>query len=415
MSARARGVFALLAAAALAVGAAGALAQDESGPAPVTPAVQAAEGRCGKCHPKERVQFETSLHAQEGVGCVACHGGDPAALTVEGAHSHGFAGKLEKPAIVKMCASCHSDERRMRPYNLPVDQYALYQVSGHGIRLAKGDTRVAVCSDCHGAHDILAVTDTRSMDYPLNIARTCGRCHGDKTTAAGRDAKENVYEAYSGSTHAKALLDRGNTHAPTCTSCHGVHGAAPPAFGDVDKVCGGACHTEERRYFTAGPHREGLMRQNLPECVSCHGAHGITPATPDRLAHVCADCHEKASPETQLGEKLYTEYQAASHEVDQAEALAVKAEAIPINTDDYRARLQEARTYLSEALPAAHSVSQDIVLGYTGRARSVGREVQSEIYAKLQHIGTNKLLLLVFWFYVALTIVVVRRFRGTER
>lgn len=406
-------VIACLAAVALGGTAARVFAQDDATPGPVSAAVAAAEGRCGKCHPKERVQFETSRHAQENVGCVSCHGGDSGALTVAGAHGHGFTGKLSKPAILQMCGSCHSDEKKMRPYNLPVDQLALYQLSGHGVRLAKGDVRVAVCSDCHGAHDILSVTDTRSLSYPLNIARTCGKCHGDKTTAAGKDAKENVFDAYSSSVHAAALLNRGNSRAPTCTSCHGTHGAAPPAFGDVDKVCGGACHTEERRYFAAGPHREGLARQEEPECVSCHTAHAITPATPDRLNKLCVECHDQGSKEQQLGQKLYTEYMAASHEIDQAEAQAAKAEAVPINTDDYRARLEEARTYLSEALPAAHSVNQEIVLGYTARARSVGREVQTEIYAKLGQIGVNKLLLIVFWFYVGLTIVVVRRFRGS--
>ena len=405
-------VTALFAAVLLAAAAGFASAQDDTEATPVSAAVSAAEGRCGKCHPKERVQFERSRHALEGIGCVACHGGDATALTVAGAHAAGFTGKLAKPAILKMCASCHSDEQKMRPYNLPVDQYALYQLSGPGQRLAKGDLRVAVCSDCHGAHDILTVNDTRSMDYPLNVARTCGKCHGDKTTPAGRDAKENVYESYAGSTHARALLDRGNLRAPTCISCHGVHGAAPPAFGDVDKVCGGACHTEERRYFAAGPHAEGMAKHGQPECVSCHGAHAITPASPGRIAKVCEDCHAKGSKERELGVKLLTEYQAAARDVEQAEAQAAKADAVPINTDDYRARLEEARTYLSEALPAAHSVNQDVVLGFTGRARSVGREVQGEIYEKLGRIGANKLLLIVFWFYVALTIVVVRRFRG---
>jgi len=387
-----------------------AAAQDDT--AAVPPAVAAAEGRCGTCHPKERVQFERSRHAQERVRCVDCHGGNADALTVGAAHGAGFTGKLAKPAIVRMCASCHSEEQKMRAYNLPVDQLALYQLSGHGVRLAKGDLRVAVCSDCHGAHDILTVRDTRSATYPLNVPRTCGKCHGDSTTAAGRGAKENVFAAYASSVHARALLDQGNAHAPTCTSCHGVHGAAPPQYGDVNKVCGGACHTEERRYFTAGPHDQRMAAKGQPECASCHSAHAIGRAKPERLATVCADCHTAGSPERALGEKLWTDYRSAAQDVEAAEALAAKAEAVPINTDDYRARLEEARTYLSEALPAAHSVTQDVVLVPTQRARSVGREVQSEIREKLGRIGANKLLLLVLWFYVGLTIVVVRRFRG---
>ena len=109
--------------------------------------------------------------------------------------------------LLKMCGGCHSDEQKMRPYNLPVDQLALYQLSGHGVRLAKGDTRVAVCSDCHGAHDILPVNDTRSLDYPLNIARTCGQCHGDKTTAAGQGAKASAPSLPKASARPAAVAD----------------------------------------------------------------------------------------------------------------------------------------------------------------------------------------------------------------
>ena len=80
-----------------------------------------------------------------------------------GAPGNGFRGAIVAarrcPAL---CARCHSDEKRMRPYDLPVDQYdALPDVA----RTASGSRRatraVAVCSDCHGTHDILAPSPTR--------------------------------------------------------------------------------------------------------------------------------------------------------------------------------------------------------------------------------------------------------------
>ncbi len=368
-------------------------------------AASAAAGRCGVCHPAERVQFESSLHSREQVRCVSCHGGNDASLTLGVAHGAGFRGRPARREIPALCASCHANESKMRAYNLPVDQFALYQTSGHGKRLAQGDTRVAVCSDCHGAHDILSPSDPGSRVFPANIPKTCGRCHGDTRLMP---AKSAVFAAYSKSVHASELLDKGNLKAPTCVSCHGVHGAAPPALGDVDKVCG-QCHTAERRYFTAGAHRPGST--GGPECSSCHEAHAIEAARPERIASSCAGCHRPDSPEAALGVRMWTEYRAAADQLDRAAAIADRAEAVPLNTDDYRARLEEARTYLRESLPAAHSVEEEVVAGLTTRARSVAAEVESEIYGKFGQLRTRRYVLILFWFYLLLTVLVLRRFQ----
>jgi len=405
------GACAVLAALVLALGAAAAHAQPAGAPAaPSPPAVSAAAGRCGVCHPRERVQFEHSSHAQEDVHCVSCHGGNDRSLEQAVAHGAGFRGRPRRADIPRLCASCHADENRMRPYDLPVDQFALYQTSGHGRRLAQGDDRVAVCSDCHGAHDILPPSDPSSRVFRVNLPKTCLGCHGDSTRVA-RGGKMGDARTYLSSVHAHELLDRGNPRAPTCVSCHGVHGAAPPGAGDIDKVCG-HCHTAERRYFGAGPHLESMVKAGLPECVACHGNHAIAASQPQRLAAVCADCHGADSKQAALGTRMWTEYQAASTQIDQAAALITRADAVPIQTEDYRARLEEARTYLREALPAAHAVQEATVAGLTTRARGIGAEVASEIYGKLGHLQARKVGLVVFWFYLALTIVVLRRLRS---
>jgi hypothetical protein len=376
------------------------------GPRPAAPASsEAAAGKCGVCHPNERVLFESSRHAREQVHCVSCHGGNDRSLEVNAAHSGGFRGRPARKDIPALCASCHADEKRMRAYNLPVDQYALYQTSGHGVLLAKGNSKVAVCSDCHGAHDILAASDPGSRVFPTSIPKTCGRCHGDPKFVPAAKA---TYAAYSKSVHATALLDRGNLKAPSCVSCHGVHGAAPPAVGDVDKVCG-HCHTAERRYLTAGGHHPEKL--GGPECSSCHGAHDIEAAKPERLGVSCARCHDPSTAEAALGRRMWTEVRAATDELAKAEAVAAQADAVPINTDDYRARIEEARTYLRESLPAAHSVQEDVVAGLTTRARSVAAEVESEIYGKLGNLRTRRFVLILFWFYLLLTILVLRRFQ----
>jgi predicted CXXCH cytochrome family protein len=370
----------------------------------------AAAGRCGTCHPTERVAFEQSVHAREDVRCVSCHGGDDTNLEKSVAHGRGFRGRPARAAVPALCASCHADEQRMRAYDLPVDQYALYQTSAHGLRLKAGDTRVAVCSDCHGAHDILPPTDPASRVYVTNIPRTCGGCHADSTRVGKANA---VYNAYLTSVHARELLDKGNLRAPTCVSCHGVHGAAPPAVGDVNKVCG-RCHTAEQRYFLAGPHPAGMAENKLPQCSSCHGDHAIAPASPDRLGKLCGDCHAEGGKEVALGGRMLEDYRGAADEIRGAEAVIARAEAVPIQTDDYHARLEEARTLLREALTSAHSVNPEVISGFTLRARSLGREIRNELQSKLGQIRTNKLLLILFWFYVLVTVGILRRLRDRQ-
>jgi predicted CXXCH cytochrome family protein len=268
-----------------------------------------ASGRCGVCHPADRVAFETSPHAREDVHCTSCHGGDDTTDDEKQAHGKGFLGKIDKAAVPQMCARCHADEKRMRPYDIPVDQYDLYKTSRHGQLLAKGDRQVAVCSDCHGAHDILAVADPMSRVYPTNVPRTCGRCHGDTTLVRQRKI-HNTYAEYLTSVHAHQLFDLGNLRAPTCVSCHGVHGAAPPEVGDVTKVCG-RCHTTERRYFIAGPHATKMAANNVPACIACHGDHGVDASVVDRLGSNCVKCHEKGDELERIGPKMLADYKSA--------------------------------------------------------------------------------------------------------
>ncbi len=372
--------------------------------------VTAASGRCGVCHPADRVAFEKSPHAKEDVHCTSCHGGDDTTDDKAKAHGGSFTGKVDKASVPKMCGSCHSDEKAMRPYGLPVDQLALYQTSRHGQLLAKGDKQVAVCSDCHGAHDVMPVADPVSSVYPTNVPRTCGQCHGDTTLVRQRHIK-NSYADYLTSVHAHQLFDLGNMRSPTCVSCHGVHGANPPDVGEVTKVCG-RCHTAERRYYIAGPHAQAMAAKNQPACVACHGGHGIEASVVTRLESNCVKCHAKGSKLERMGATMLADWQSAKNEIDRAEKLVLKADAVPMATEDYHARVEEARTYLREAMIAAHQVQPEAVSAFTLRARSVGNEIETELKHKFSINMVNKLALVVFWFYVLMTVGILRGYRN---
>src|SRR5208282_3847725 len=151
---------------------------------------QPAKSSCVDCHSSfpaptgvTEEQWAADIHAQKGLTCAGCHGGDPKDPSPEGAMSKkaGFRGKPKRTEIPAMCAKCHADGSYMRQYNpsLRTDQLAQYQTSVHGKRLAKGDTKVAVCIDCHSVHGIRPAKDTRSTVNPLNVANTCSRCHSD--------------------------------------------------------------------------------------------------------------------------------------------------------------------------------------------------------------------------------------------
>ncbi len=369
-------------------------------------------GKCGMCHPADRVAFEKSPHAREELHCTTCHGGDDTTMDKAAAHGKGFTGHVTKAAVPQMCGGCHSDEKAMRPYDLPVDQLELYRTSKHGILLAQGDTQVAVCSDCHGGHDILPASDPASRVFPTNIPKTCGGCHGDTTLVRQRKI-HNAYADYLTSVHAHQLYDLGNLRAPTCVGCHGVHGAAPPEVGDVTKVCG-RCHTAERRAFIAGPHAAGMAKKDVPECIACHGDHAIQPSVTERLGTSCVKCHEKGSKLERMGPMMLADYQSAVAEIGKAEKLIAKADAVPLATEDYHARVEEARTYLREAMTAAHAVEPEQMAGFVMRARSVGTEIQGELKRKFADRFTAQLMIIVFWFYVILTVSILRRVRDRQ-
>lgn len=364
-----------------------------------------AEEQCSTCHPESQVQFENSVHSRQGVGCASCHGGDPSSLDADMAHLGRFDDLTQRRSIPASCAECHSDLDKMRPYNLPVDQYAVYMTSPHGMAVASGDLRGAVCSDCHGAHDTLASDDPRSRVHARNLPATCAECHADEAFMQGYGLDTDVIQAYLAGAHGEALMVRGVQAAPSCSSCHGVHGATPPGVGDIDKVCG-HCHSETRRAFLDGPHYPSMAEADLPECSSCHSNHGIRSLDLSGLEALCTDCHGEGSDEALLGSKIHTLISAAASEVSAAETLLAEAEKVPLHIEDHLGRIEEARTYLTETQPLVHSVSIEPIEQVTRRARSIGEQIQHEVYPHLNnraaHVG-----LVLYWFYVLMTVAIL--------
>jgi len=118
---------------------------------------------CGKCHNGIQEQFERSIHSEKitGIGkdlptCESCH----SAHTIRRTDEQGF-----KLTIMNQCGRCH--EAIARTY---FDTY-------HGKVSQLGYTKTAKCYDCHGAHDILPVSDPHSHLSRNNVVATCQKCH----------------------------------------------------------------------------------------------------------------------------------------------------------------------------------------------------------------------------------------------
>ncbi|MFB3813821.1 MAG: hypothetical protein ACE14L_06890 [Terriglobales bacterium] len=122
---------------------------------------------CGRCHHGIQEQFVRSVHSttitqtdKELPVCSDCH----SAHSIRRADEDGF--KLD---IMSKCGRCH--EEIAKTY---FDTY-------HGKVSRLGYTKTAKCYDCHGAHDILRVTDPNSHLSRANVVATCRKCHADAT------------------------------------------------------------------------------------------------------------------------------------------------------------------------------------------------------------------------------------------
>jgi predicted CXXCH cytochrome family protein len=195
------------------------------------------------------------------------------------------------------CQSCHQEQ-----YQGTLD-------SNHARALAGGNTDAAICTDCHGAHDVGVPGDPRQK-----ISETCRQCHS------------TIYEDYTHSVHGAALEATSNPDVPVCTDCHGTHTQADPTTAEFrlksPELCGG-CHADEAMMSKYGISTDvfntyvtdfhgttvELFEKQHPDqatnkavCTDCHGVHNIqqvsdTDATvvKENLLVTCQKCHPDAT------------------------------------------------------------------------------------------------------------------------
>ncbi|HEV2133448.1 MAG TPA: cytochrome c3 family protein [Terracidiphilus sp.] len=315
--------------------------------------------------------FSHDIHSQKGLTCVSCHGGNAANDDPTQAMSKkaGWKGHIDRRQVPALCGSCHSNPDYMRKFDptLRTDQLAEYHTSVHGKLLASGDTKVAVCTDCHSVHNLRAPNDPQSTVYPVNIAATCSHCHADAKYMKGYSIPTDQFAKYNTSVHHDALTVRGDLSAPTCTTCHGNHGAVPPGVASVPNVCS-TCHVFQAQMYEKSSHKAAFDSAHLPGCVVCHQNHAIVHPTDAKLSAqtggVCMQCHKPGDKCDQARGQILVKLTQLDVAVKQADQALSAADAAGMDVSEARLGQNEARDSLTKARVAIHSFKPDVIGPY---------------------------------------------------
>lgn len=246
----------------------------------------------------------------------------------------------------------------------------------HGKKLRSGDTRVAVCTDCHGAHGILPASSPLSKVHPLQIPETCGRCHGDASYMKPYGIATDQLQSYQASVH-YGVLKGGDSSAPTCVTCHGNHGATPPGLSSVARVCG-TCHVFQQQLFERSPHKTVWAAAGLPACITCHGNHRIEHASDELIGAssgtVCGKCHLAEDAGGQVAQRIHAALGDLDRSVTSTGSLLDRAERLGMPVSEARLTLASAREKLIRARVDFHALDIESVRKTAGEGITLVRQ-----------------------------------------
>ena len=273
---------------------------------------------CAECHTDVHTAYSQGLHArairngnEKAANCVDCHGDGHSILPSSDPNS-----KTSRANVAATCGTCHGQKFVMEASGLTARPFLSYKESVHGRAVAKGNAKAAVCTDCHGSHDIRPPTDPQSSIFKFSVPRTCGQCHSA------------ISVEFAQSTHGQAIA-RGNSQAPVCTDCHGIHAIKPHIDPDssvaaqaLARTTCAKCHEGVKlseEFGVAGKRASSYLDSYhglasklgsnvVANCASCHGVHNILPSSDPKsmisqanLVHTCGTCHPGASENFVLG------------------------------------------------------------------------------------------------------------------
>ncbi len=143
--------------------------------------------KCAQCHKGIYETYLGSVHGkalmEEKNGdvpvCTDCH----RAHNIEDPRTESF--KRSTPIL---CGKCHENKNLMQKYGISTRVVETYLKDFHGVTVSlSGDGKrdiskfAAVCTDCHGIHDITKTDAPNSAVMKVNLVKTCRKCHPDAT------------------------------------------------------------------------------------------------------------------------------------------------------------------------------------------------------------------------------------------
>lgn len=358
--------------------------------------------------------WEASVHHKSAY-CEECHGGNPREDTFEKAMSKeaGFIGVPGPEKIPDLCARCHSNPQKMRPFNLQIGQLEQYKTSVHGRKLYKDKVKeVATCVSCHGNHKILPHNNPESTVYKTNIPKTCAVCHSDKKLMEKFNLKANQMEEYTESIHGIKLLKDLNMGAPSCADCHGVHGATPPGVKEIVDVCGN-CHSQTKTYFEDGSHGKAYAQTGEPRCITCHHLHKISLPSDEMFISkdkgTCSICHSQGDPGYRVAVDFSKMFEKNKTMLNEVEKEIETASELQTYVEEIKGDLDNARTSLIEAKALQHTVAKDRVKEKIDNSIKILEKLDSRIKNILkehEHRRNLAIILGIFWILACLVIVI---------
>jgi len=138
---------------------------------------------CSKCHESVYQAYAGSVHGKALIAdnnfdvpvCTDCH----LSHTIVDPRTASF-----RNQSVDLCVGCHSSGKLMQKYGISTQVVKTYLQDFHGASVAllgmqNKDiwAQAAVCTDCHGVHDILKPADPNSSVIKTNLVNTCRNCH----------------------------------------------------------------------------------------------------------------------------------------------------------------------------------------------------------------------------------------------
>jgi predicted CXXCH cytochrome family protein len=362
--------------------------------------------------------FHDDVHAAAGLTCASCHG-----ASKSGAGGAAAYAPIKRTAIAAMCAKCHADAVYMKKFapQVRVDQYAQYLTSMHGQQMAKGEDRVATCSDCHQAHGILPVRDARSPVAPPHVETTCAKCHSDPVRMKPFGKSPEIPSDWEHSVHAEALLKRGDTSAPTCNTCHGSHGATPPGIDAVANVCA-QCHVREADLFRASRKREIFQMIGAADCLVCHSNHRILHPQDSWIGldppALCSSCHKEGTDSAKTIRGVQAGFATLTRKQDAAKSVLDRATQAGMLVDDGAMALRAANEAHVRLRVLVHTFAEppfdDALkpgIASADKAQAVGDAALAELRFRRQGLAVATLVILGF---LATLFVKIRRLPPIE-